>query len=188
MSNVNLDITANRKAVKYTQSELFRRVLWSVASPLFRFSPRISFSWRCFLLRLFGANVGKHVHIYNTAVIYMPWNLQIGDWSSIGEYAFIYNLGKITIGKKTTISHRAHLCAGTHDYTRSDLPLQKPPIVIHGEAWVCADAFVGPGVVIGEGAIVGARAVVTKDVPKWTVVAGNPAQVVKKRIIVNDEG
>ena len=111
----------------------------------------------------------------------MPWNLEIGDWSSIGEHAFIYNLGKVTIGSKTTISHRAHLCAGTHDYTDRSLPLLKLPITIQDSAWVCADAFVGPGVTVGEGAVVGARSVVVKDVEPWMVVAGNPAIAIKKR-------
>jgi putative colanic acid biosynthesis acetyltransferase WcaF len=113
----------------------------------------------------------------------MPWNFEIGDWSSIGEYVYIYNLGKITIGNNTTISHRSHLCAGTHDYTRSTLPLIKPPISIGNNSWICTDTFIGPGVTICEGAVVGARAVVTKDVPSWTVVVGNPAKPVKKRIL-----
>jgi len=54
-------------------------------------------------------------------------------------------------------------------------------IVIHNQAWICADAFVGPGVTVGEGAIVGARAVVMKNVEPWAIVAGNPARFVKKR-------
>jgi putative colanic acid biosynthesis acetyltransferase WcaF len=182
----DLDIAANRMAAKYTRFDLICRVLWSVSTPLFRFSPRICFGWRRFLLRIFGASIGSHVHIYNSALIYMPWNLKIGDWSSIGEYAFVYNLGKISIGKKATISHRAHLCAGTHDYTRPELPLEKQPITISDQVWVCADAFIGPGVMVGEGAIVGARAVVMKDVVSWTVVAGNPARFVKHRILVNN--
>jgi putative colanic acid biosynthesis acetyltransferase WcaF len=182
-----LDITANRKATKYTKKELLRRLLWSVATPLFRLSPRICFGWRQGLLGLFGASIGKDVHIYSSATIYMPWNLEIGDQSSIGEHAYIYNLGKIAIGKKATISHRAHLCAGTHDYTRPDLPLQKPQIDIGDQAWICTDAFVGPGVVVGEGAVVGARAVVMNDVPDWAVVAGNPARFVKKREMVKHE-
>ena len=61
------------------------------------------------------------------------------------------------------------------------MPLLKPPIGIGDQAWICADAFVGPGVVVGEGAVVGARAVVTKNVEPWTVVAGNPARFIKKR-------
>jgi len=133
------------------------------------------------MLRLFGAHIGQEVHIYNSAMIYMPWNLAIDDWSAIGEDAYIYNLGPITIGKCVTISHRAHLCAGTHDYSMPDLPLLKPPIQILDQAWVCADAFIGPGVTIGEGAIVGARAVAVKDVEPWTIVTGNPARPIKKR-------
>jgi putative colanic acid biosynthesis acetyltransferase WcaF len=59
--------------------------------------------------------------------------------------------------------------------------LLKPPIVIEDQVWICADAFVGPGVTVGKGAVVGARAVVVKDVGPWDVVAGNPARFVKKR-------
>lgn len=137
------------------------------------------------MLRLFGATVGKHVNIYSTATVYMPWNLTIGDWSAIGEYAFIYNLGPITIGNRVTISQRAHLCAGTHDYRKPSLPLLKPPIIIHDQAWICADAYVGPGLTVGEGAIVGARAVVVKNVEPWMIVGGNPAKPIKKREMVN---
>ena len=183
MENSILNISENRKAGKYSSKEMLLRVSWGMAKPFFRFSPRISFGWRNFLLRLFGAKVGREVHIYNTAVICMPWNLSIGDWSSIGEYAFIYNLGDIAIGAKTTISQRAHLCAGTHDYTKPDLPLLKSPITIGDQAWICADAFVGPGVHVGNGAVVAARAVAMKNVDPWAIVAGNPATVIKKRAL-----
>jgi|JTFP01.1.fsa_nt_gb putative colanic acid biosynthesis acetyltransferase WcaF len=181
MENSTLDINANRNAVKYSRHEMICRVLWGLIKPLFSFSPRPLFGWRAFLLRLFGAKVGRSVHIYNSATIYFPWNLEIGDHSAIGEYAFIYNLGPIIIGNKTTISHWAHLCAGTHDYADPALPLLKPPIVIADQAWICADAFVGPDVTVGEGAIVGARAVVTRDVDPWVIVAGNPAVFIKRR-------
>jgi putative colanic acid biosynthesis acetyltransferase WcaF len=176
-----MNISANRQAVKYSKVILLKRILWGMVSPLFRLSPRIFWGWRNFLLRLFGAKIGNNVHIYNSAVIYMPWSLEIGDWSSIGEHAYIYNLGKVTIGKYATVSHRAHLCAGTHDYTDPAMPLLKPPISIGDKAWICTDAYVGPGVSVGEGAIAGARAVVVKDVAAWTIVAGNPARFVKKR-------
>jgi putative colanic acid biosynthesis acetyltransferase WcaF len=89
----------------------------------------------------------------------------------------------VTLGARATISHRAHLCAGTHDHTKADFPLLRPPITIGSEAWICADAFVGPGVTIGEGAIVGARAVAMKDVQPWSIVIGNPAREAKKREI-----
>lgn len=158
-----------------------------LAAPLFRFSPRILFGWRAFLLRCFGAKVGVRVHIYPSVRIVIPWNLRIGAESSVGEYAWIYNLGPVRIGSRATVSHRAHLCAGTHDYRQASLPLLRLPIEIGDDAWVCADAFVGPGVRIGEGAVVGAASVAVRDVPAWTVVAGNPAREVRKREM-NREG
>jgi putative colanic acid biosynthesis acetyltransferase WcaF len=182
---VNTDTARNRQEAKYTLAEQFKRVLWSLAWPLFRFSPRILFGWRNLLLRLFGAKIGRNVHIYNSATIYFPWNLEVGDWSAIGEHAFIYNLGFIRIGRNVTISLRAHLCAGSHDHTDPALPLLKPPIFVGDQAWICADAFVGPGVTVGEGAVVGARAVVVKDVESWQIVAGNPARFIQQRVVAN---
>lgn len=178
---MSVNIADNRNAVKYTRSENLRRILWTLAGPLFRFSPRPCFGWRRFLLRLFGARVGAGANVYASAVITMPWNLELGDWAAIGEEALIYNLGPITIGASATISQRTHLCAGSHDYLDPAMPLLKTPITIQPQVWVCADAFVGPGVTVGEGAVVGACAVVTKNVDPWTVVAGNPAREVKKR-------
>lgn len=179
----HLDIEANRKASKYSRTELILRVLWGLGKVLFRLSPRPCFGFRRWLLRVFGAKVGANVHIYSSALIYYPWNLQVGADSAIGEWALIYNLGKVTIGERTTISQRAHLCAGTHDYRTPSLPLLKPPIVIGDEVWVCADAFVGPNVVVANGAVIGACSVVTRNVDPLTVVAGNPAKFVKARLI-----
>ena len=176
-----LDIKENRRTRKYSPGEMTRRVLWTFAQPLFRFSPRPCFGWRRFLLRCFGAKIGRSVHVYPSATIYFPWHLEAGDESAIGEHVFIYNLGRVTLGSRVTISHRAHLCAGTHDHTKPDFPLLRPPIVIGSDAWICADAFVGPGVTVGEGAIVGARAVAMKDVKPRSIVVGNPARESKKR-------
>ena len=176
-----LDVDQNRRAEKYQPNELLRRVLWGVALPFFRFSPRPCFGWRRFLLRAFGARVGREVNIYPSARIYLPWNLEIGDWSAVGEWALIYNLGAVRIGERVTISQRVHLCAGTHDYRNPAMPLLKPPIALDDQSWICADAFIGPGVTVGEGAVVGACAVVMKDVEPWKVVAGNPAREVKDR-------
>lgn len=183
-----LDISSNRSAQKYTKGEQVRRVLWGIGELFFRFSPRPCFGWRRLVLRCFGAKIGAHVNTHPTTRIYFPWNLTVGEWSAIGEDALIYNLGPVTLGEKVTISHRAHLCAGTHDYTLPDLPLLKPPIVIGDQAWICADAFVGPGVTVGEGVVVGARAVVKRNVEPWAVVAGNPARFIKKREMKRQHG
>lgn len=176
-----LDIGQNRSARKYTRTEMALRVLWMAGKYLVRWSPRPAFGWRRFVLRAFGATIGPNVHVYSSTRVYMPWNLTVGAWAAIGEDVLVYNLGPVTIGERATVSHQAHLCAGTHDYRKADLPLLKPPVTIGAQAWICADAFVGPGVTVGEGAIVGARAVAVRDVDPWTIVSGNPAQPVKER-------
>ena len=178
---MTFDIEANRAAVKWTFGEKVGRVLWGLLSPLFRCSPRPCRCWRNFLLRIFGAKVGKNVHIDPSVRIFIPWNLKIGDWSSVGFEALLYNLGPLTIGEKVTVSQRAHLCGGSHDYRSATMNLIKAPIVIGDGAWICADAFIGPGVKVGRGAVVGARAVVVKDVGEGAVVAGNPAVQVGER-------
>lgn len=182
-----LEVAACRRQRPYSRLEYLGRVLWALSMPLFRWSPRPFFGWRCFLLRMFGAKVGHDVHVYPSAIVYLPWNLVVGDEASIGEWALIYNLGKIIIGERATVSHRAHLCAGTHDYRHPTLPLIRDPIDVGAQAWICADAFIGPGLKIGEGAIVGAAAVVTKDIPAWQIVAGNPARIVKMRVMYSPE-
>jgi putative colanic acid biosynthesis acetyltransferase WcaF len=171
-----LDVAANRATRNYSLREMVLRVLWMLAGWLFRLSPRICFGWRRLILVCFGAKIGAHVNLYPSSRIYFPWNLVVGDWSSVGEGALIYNLGRVTIGREVTISHGAHLCAGTHDHNRADFPLVKAPIQIKDQAWICSEAFVGPGVTVGQGAVVGARAVATKDVVPAEIVAGNPAR------------
>ncbi len=180
-SKIKLNIKNCRRQKAYSYSEYFGRVLWSLTSPFFYFSPRNFFFWRSFLLRLFGARVGKNVNVYPSARIYIPWNLSIDDFSSIGEWALIYNLGEIQIGKSVTISHKAQLCSGTHDYKNPNLPLLKKTTIIRDYVWICTDAFIGPGCLIGEGSIIGAKAVVVKNIGNWGIYVGNPAKFLKKR-------
>lgn len=180
-----LDIAANRAAQKWSRKELVGRALWELLSlPLFAWTPRPFWPWRRAVLRLFGARIGRDVHVYPSVRIAVPWNLYIGDASAVGDSAILYSLGPIHIGKRATVSQYAHICAGTHDHTQPDLPLQKSPITIGAGAWICADAFIGPGVAIGDLAIVGARAVVVRDVPARSIVAGNPARPIGERIFV----
>jgi putative colanic acid biosynthesis acetyltransferase WcaF len=132
-------------------------------------------------LRAFGSTIGDEAHIYPTVKIAMPWNLEVGSQAAIGDRTIIYNLGAVQIGSAATVSQGVHLCGGSHDYRLAHMPLIKSQILIGSCAWLCADAFIGPGVSVGDYAIVGARAVVMKNVPNWSIVAGNPAVVIKRR-------
>lgn len=175
------DITSNRAAQKWTKREQAGRVLWTLATPLFRFSPRVLWGWRRMLLRLFGATVGANAHIYPSVSVAIPWNLEIGEQAAVGDHAILYALGPIRICARATVSQYAHLCAGTHDWREPAMPLVKTPLVIGEDAWVCADAFVGPGVTIGKGAILGARAVAVSDIADNIVAGGNPAAEIRTR-------
>lgn len=165
-----------------TLGEKVRRVCWSVArATLFQFSLHNAYRFRAALLRAFGASVGTHCTIRRTAVVYYPWNLTVGRLSALGDHAVVYNLARVTIGNRVTVSQEAYLCAGTHDYRSAAMPLVTRPIRIGDDAWICARAFVGPGVTVGDGAILGAAAATSHDLQPWTIYAGNPAEVLKAR-------
>lgn len=166
----------------YPAREYVRRALWLVVrSLLVRPASRRAERWRRFWLNRFGASVPRTSYVRAPANIRHPWLFRMGEYSCVAEDADIYNLGPIEIGDHTVISQKAWLCAGTHDYTDPTLPLVRPSIRIGSGVWVCAGAFIGPGVSVGDNAIVGACAVVTSDVPPGVIVAGNPARVVKPR-------
>ncbi len=159
-----------------------KRGWWTLWRNLcFRWSPRIAHGWRRRLLRLFGARIASGVHPYPSCRIWAPWNLTMGPQSCLGDRVDCYSVDQIVIGEWAVVSQDAVLCTASHDFHRRDFPLITSPISIGPYAWIAAGAFIGPGVTVGEGAVVGARAVVMKDVPPWTVVAGNPAKVIGQR-------
>ncbi len=161
-----------------------RRALWGVVyALLFRPSPRPLHAWRAALLRLFGAQIGSHVHVYAKARVWAPWNLRIDDHVGVADDAELYTVAPIHLKARAVVSQGAYLCAGTHDYEDPNFQLVAHPITVGENAWVCAGAFVGPGVTVGDGAVIGARAVATKDMPAWTVCAGNPCRPLKPRVV-----
>lgn len=159
------------------------RALWGVAYLLlFRISPRPFHIWRVLILRLFGAQIGHGCHINPSVTIWAPWNLKIGNHSGIGDGVNLYCMDKIEIGDFVAISQGAVLCGGTHDYNSPNLQLVVKPISVGTHAWVCAEAFIHPGVTVPAGAVVGARSVVTKSLPlEWAVYTGNPCKQVALR-------
>lgn len=170
----------------FSLSNRIARVGWGfVYVVFFRFSPRPFHIWRASLLRLFGAKIGRGVHVYPAVKIWAPWNLELMDECGVGSGAILYSQGKITVGRRAIISQGAHICTGTHDYSKTGHPLITAPIVIGDKAWIAAEAFIHPGVTVGEGAVIGARSVVTKDMPSWMICAGHPCKPLRQRVITD---
>jgi len=158
------------------------RGVWMVVSALiFRTSPRPFHAWRRFVLRLFGARLGKNCRIYPGARIWAPWNLVCEDAVAVANGVEIYNPELVMLGSHSTISQDAYLCGATHDYNIPDFPMIWKPITIGPYAWVCARATVQMGVKVGEGAILGLGSIATRDLEPWTIHAGIPARKIKER-------
>ena len=164
------------------RSALVVQLWWLVQATLFRWSPQVLYGFRRWLLRLFGARIGKGVIIRPGVTVPYPWKLSIGDYSWIGDDAVLYCFAQITIGHNVVVSQKSYLCAGTHDYRSPAFDMQAFPIVVEDEAWVAADVFVAPGVTIGRGAVVGSRSSVFKSLPPMMVSAGSPARPIHPRI------
>lgn len=166
-----------------------RRLVWNLVWLfLFRPTPRgICCVWRRSLLRCFGAKIGKGSNILPSCKIWQPWLLTMGEYSCLSENVDCYTVDTITLGDQVVVSQGAFLCTASHDISSPIMELAHKPIVLESQSWVAARAFIGPGVNVGEGAVVAACAVITKDVPPWNVVGGNPAKFLKQRKIVGHE-
>lgn len=156
---------------------------WVCYALLFKTSPQVLYSWRRFLLRSFGAEIGKGVIIRPSTKITYPWKLKIGNYSWIGDDVVLYSLGNIIIGKNTVISQKSYICTGTHDYSKIDFPIEAHNIIIEDECWLATDVFISPGVIIKKGTVVGARSTVINDLDSNSVYVGSPARFIKKRTI-----
>lgn len=156
--------------------------VWGVVqNTIFRYSPRRGNRFRAFILQMFGAKITGRVAISNKARIHCPWNLIMGERASLGEYSWIYSLDKIKIGEYSCIGQHVWLITGSHDITDPIFPLITKPIEIGYGCWLSAGAKILPGVKIEDLAVVGACSVVTRNVERCSVVAGNPAKFIKKR-------
>lgn len=173
----------------YSRWNKAKRLLWMITWRLLArpFPKSIFAGWKRMLLRLFGAKMSSTAIVYASAKVFMPWNLVMDDYACIADGVDCYNAAPIHIGVNATVSQRAYLCTASHDISDTHHRQIQRPINIGDRAWVCAEAYVGPGVTIGEGAVVGARGCAYKNVEPWTVVGGNPAKVIKKRIIKEDK-
>ncbi|HEX3988374.1 MAG TPA: WcaF family extracellular polysaccharide biosynthesis acetyltransferase [Verrucomicrobiae bacterium] len=165
-------------------ASIFREALWVLISFwLFRLCPFKFSALKRLALRCFGAHVGRGVIIKPNSRITFPWKLTLGNHVWLGEDCWLLNLAPIVIEDNVCISQRAFLCAGNHNYKSPTFDLMTQPIRIENGAWICANAFIGPGVTIGARSVVCAGSVVTESLPADGIFQGNPAIWLKRRVI-----
>ena len=177
-------IRTDRSACPSSHSPINKvlRLLWQVVWLfLFRPSPWFWQPPRRFLLRLFGAKLGRGVQVMPSVKIWAPWNLTLGECATVSHGVDLYCVAPIEIGAHATVSQRAFLCTASHEVDHPNMPLTTAPIKISDGAWVCAEAYIHPGVTLGVDAVAGVRSVVLHNVPARQVVGGNPARVLRER-------
>ena len=139
-----------------------------------------SSSIRAFILRIFGARIGKNVILRPRMRVKFPWNLIIGEDVWIGEGVWIHNQGIVQIGEHSVISQECFITTGSHDiYGSMDLKVE--PIVIGKGVWLTSRCIVLQGVKIGDCAIVTPGSVVHKSLSGGALYGGNPAVFLRKR-------
>jgi len=140
-------------------------------------------SWRIRKLhyQLVKIEFGKHSIANMGLYLFAPKNIKIGDYTHINKDCFIDGRGGCTIGNNVSISHNVSIVTGSHDSNNRFFAEKHLPIVIDDYVWIGINATILQNVHIGEGAVVAAGAVVTKDVPPYTIVGGVPAKVIGQR-------
>lgn len=161
-------------------------LVWYYVSLIFIRSGLIPFSTIIvFILRLFGAQIGKDVRIKPGIYIYYPWKLKIGDHSWLAACR-IENLDFVTIGANVCVSQLAMLLTGNHDYTTQNFALFTQPIELKDGVWIGAKATVCPGVIAKSHAILTVGSVANRNLEAYSIYQGNPAVKIKDRLLVAD--
>jgi putative colanic acid biosynthesis acetyltransferase WcaF len=172
----------------YCPASRVKICLWLITNALFFNHGLAVFNgFKCFLLKLFGAKIGKGVLIKPSVNIKYPWFLSIGDHCWIGENVWIDNLTHVSIGNNVCISQGAMLLTGNHDFTKSTFDLIVKPIVIEDGVWIGAKSVVCPGVYCESHAVLSVQSVATQRLSTYAIYKGNPAQPIKSREVnLND--
>lgn len=161
---------------------LAMQLLWFFVGDFLVRSQLIAFSdFKVWILRLFGAEIGKFVRMKPGVKVKFPWRLKVGDYSWIGEDVWIDNLASVEIGAHCCISQGAYFCTGNHNWVSEGFDLITQAITISDHAWIAAKSVVGPGVKIGEGSVLSLGSVTTSNLDAWFVYQGNPAQKIGPR-------
>lgn len=183
MLNIVLTKSFNKKDFKVGAST-FKVVLWYFTNTFFFRTGLIPFSnVMVFILRLFGAKIGRDVRIKPFIHIKYPWKLSIGNYSWLAE-CYIENLVQVTIGNHVCISQKSMLLTGSHNYKTPSFDLMTKEIVLEDGVWIGAGSVVCPGVVASSHAILTVGSIATTNMASFRIYQGNPAVEIRKRNIL----
>lgn len=184
MSQSHTDLSAFSNDWYDPGAGLFKRLLWYFVNVLFFQNPANPVNGlKIFLLRLFGARLGKGLVIKPGVNIKYPWKLRIGNHCWLGEQVWIDNLAAVHIGDHVCLSQGAMLLTGSHNYKKSTFDLITHPIHLQDGVWIGAKAVVCPGVTCHTHAVLTAGSVTAKALTAYGIYQGNPAEMKRKRTI-----
>lgn len=128
---------------------------------------------------------GRNINVERGA-LFSSYNLEIGDNSGIGINSRLHTEGGIIIGKDVMMGPEVVIMTQNHKHSNVNIPMieqgnYREPVIIEDDVWIGTRVIILPGVRIGKSSIIGAGAVVTKDIPPFSIAGGNPAKVIKKR-------
>jgi len=169
----------------YRPGNKLKIVAWYIVSLMF-FDNGIPwpYSWKNWILRVFGCKTGTGIIIKPNVRIKYPWHLTIGNTCWIGENVWIDNLDQVNIANNVCLSQGSMLLTGNHDYTLSDFPYRLGTIVIEDGVWIGAKSVVCPGIICASHSILTVNSVATKNLEARKIYSGNPASFTRERIIV----
>lgn len=180
MNNTYKPIQKNSMPFKL---KLYAKIWGIVNKTFFRYGLFFSRKFRIHLLNFFGAKIHNTCSINRNTIIDYPWNLTMGEKSSLGINTWAYCLDKITIGENCCIGNEVYLLTGSHNIKSSTFELVTHPIIIGNGVWISTRANILPKVSIGDFTVIAMGSVVTKNTEKFDVIGGNPAKFIKKRKI-----
>ncbi len=183
MSLKSVDLARYQHQPQYS-SKSWRNRIWFVVNILFFYTKLpVPVSFKLWLLRKFGANVGQGVMIKPNVNIKFPWLLEIGDYVWIGEEVWIDNLVRVRIGSNACLSQGAMLLCGNHNYKSTRFDLMTAPITLEEGVWIGAKSIVCPGVTCRSHSMLVVGSVATSDLEAYGIYRGNPAAKIRNRVI-----
>ena len=165
---------------------IFLKTIWYCIN-LFIFKSYLFpfYSFKVWLLRLFGAKIGIGLIIKPNVNIKYPWLLEVGNNVWIGESAWIDNLVKVSLGNNVCISQGAIILTGNHNYSLQSFDLMVGKVTLEDGVWIGAKSVVCPGVMCCSHSVLTAGSVTSKKLEPYSVYTGNPATKSHNRNIIN---